>query len=727
MFENFPYTDMHQLNLDWIIKIAKDFLDQYTHIQELITTGEENIQNLTDSGLEQLQTKANDLETLLQQWYNTHSADIANQLADALEDLNNWYTAHQGYLDQYLTESITAFGVAAESKALQTIETIPADYSTLSASVESLAKYNPENVNELIDNKVSIPITNWIIGYFNINTHEFKTDISDGTYVRTDFIPLNNTVAYIKNNMRTGGGVAGWGIFDINKTCIRTGKSEDITINAGDAFIVFTDLSLTSDHSGRIVDIYSDTLMGTKATTRALVNTILRLTDSFTYNDFYLLNGYARYNNGVIMSDISDGTYMRTNYIEIPANCSEIITNFTIGGVTGIVFYDDQKQYVIGYNDNSHPVPVTAKYFIITDYKASGIHNGIYIKFISASPIHDNLTENIISNIMKNTGNFIYTGFPLVLGYARYNNGVIMADVNDGTYMRTSYMTIPESCNSITSNFNIAGVTGIVFYDANFQYLIGFQANTSIIPSNAKYFIITDYNINATHDNLYIEFNSNTAETVNSWMNKNWVALGDSWTEGTNVPVNGRYTDLVSEYLGLTCLNLGDGGASIATFADSLTSENAGNADLITIWGSINDMAINGVPCGDITDTPSNASDASLMAKWKYTIEKTLAINPRAVIVIITCPVAFDANRTGYNPYNSNGDTIASSTAKIKELARYYNLPCVDMYELSGFNGYNFNNGYFDYDKVHPNAKGVRRVSNILIEQLLMLQPLYNT
>ena len=39
MFEQFPYTNFHELNMDWIVKIAKDFLDQYTHIQETITTG----------------------------------------------------------------------------------------------------------------------------------------------------------------------------------------------------------------------------------------------------------------------------------------------------------------------------------------------------------------------------------------------------------------------------------------------------------------------------------------------------------------------------------------------------------------------------------------------------------------------------------------------------------------------------------------------------------------
>ena len=86
--ENFPYSNFHDLNMDWIIKIAKDFLDQYTHIQEVIANGEQSLQDLTTSGLEQLQEKADALEALLQQWYDTHSEDIAHELATALEDIS---------------------------------------------------------------------------------------------------------------------------------------------------------------------------------------------------------------------------------------------------------------------------------------------------------------------------------------------------------------------------------------------------------------------------------------------------------------------------------------------------------------------------------------------------------------------------------------------------------------------------------------------------------------
>ena len=127
MFENFPFTDMHQLNLDWIIKIAKDFLDQYTHLQELITNGENSLTTLTETGEERigtattealadLQEKYNALETLLDAWYNTHSADIAAQLSNA----------------------ITSFQNTAATIAASVIESIPEDYTELSNSVTQL-------------------------------------------------------------------------------------------------------------------------------------------------------------------------------------------------------------------------------------------------------------------------------------------------------------------------------------------------------------------------------------------------------------------------------------------------------------------------------------------------------------------------------------------------------------------------------------------------------------
>ena len=136
--ENFPYSNFHDLNMDWIIKIAKDFLDQYTHIQEVISNGEQSlqeiisdgeqsIQDLTADELAQLEEKANALEALLQAWYDTHSNDIAQQL----------------------TEAIASFYSEADQKTAAAIASIPADYSELSARVDHLYDTNMFNFTKM--------------------------------------------------------------------------------------------------------------------------------------------------------------------------------------------------------------------------------------------------------------------------------------------------------------------------------------------------------------------------------------------------------------------------------------------------------------------------------------------------------------------------------------------------------------------------------------------------
>ena len=214
MFEQFPYTDMHQLNLDWIIKIAKDFLDQYTQIQDLISNGEESLQNLTTSGLEELQEKADGLETLLQEWYNTHSSDIANQLAAALQDLNAWYTLHQNYLDQTLTDKITAFNTAADQKAAEAIATIPSDYTALANKVTNNTIANTLQISISTNIKtwyfeptatgvyIKLP-GSWYIRAGKSKTFAYATDVFPNDHVTSTagvadciFVPLNNILMF---------------------------------------------------------------------------------------------------------------------------------------------------------------------------------------------------------------------------------------------------------------------------------------------------------------------------------------------------------------------------------------------------------------------------------------------------------------------------------------------------------------------------------------------------
>lgn len=160
MFENFPYTDMHQLNLDWIVKIAKDFLDQYTTIQETISTGMDDLTN-----------KATELENLLQEWYDTHSEDIGTQLAQALNDIN-----------AALETALVSFSNRADAKAAETIESIPDDYTELANKVSSMFTGLNYDLNNLL---VPARLTDGIY----IDNHD-GTEVTYEGWSATDYIPF---------------------------------------------------------------------------------------------------------------------------------------------------------------------------------------------------------------------------------------------------------------------------------------------------------------------------------------------------------------------------------------------------------------------------------------------------------------------------------------------------------------------------------------------------------
>ena len=153
----FPYADQHALNLDWIIQVAKDFLDQYTHIQDVISDGETSLDQHTTDGLEALAAEKDRLEGLLNAWYLTHSEDIAGEL----------------------TTAISAFQTQAEQIAAEVIATIPGDYTALSTEVST--------IRSDLSNTTSM---------FSDNSTLLSDHLSDGTgsHLDVDYTLSGNTL-----------------------------------------------------------------------------------------------------------------------------------------------------------------------------------------------------------------------------------------------------------------------------------------------------------------------------------------------------------------------------------------------------------------------------------------------------------------------------------------------------------------------------------------------------
>ena len=113
--ESFPYTNFHAMNQDWILKVVKEFQENYSTIQEAIAAGNTELENTYTH-----------LIQLLDQWYLNHSEDIANQLTQAVAD----------------------FTTQAHAIGLDVISTIPQDYTNLSTAIELENKYERSTVNE---------------------------------------------------------------------------------------------------------------------------------------------------------------------------------------------------------------------------------------------------------------------------------------------------------------------------------------------------------------------------------------------------------------------------------------------------------------------------------------------------------------------------------------------------------------------------------------------------
>ena len=194
--ENFPYTNFHELNMDWIVKIAKDFLDQYTHIQDIISEGEESLDETITNGLADLQDKYDTLEGLLNEWYNEHSEDIANELADALSDLNDWYTEHSDDISTQLTNAISSFNTSATQKGEQVLQSIPDDYTEITEQID-----NVENLLILSNRTAPYALD---ISYYTIED-TIITGAGTGTttlsgYNTTPYIPIYSSYERFSGN-----------------------------------------------------------------------------------------------------------------------------------------------------------------------------------------------------------------------------------------------------------------------------------------------------------------------------------------------------------------------------------------------------------------------------------------------------------------------------------------------------------------------------------------------
>ena len=204
------------------------------------------------------------------------------------------------------------------------------------------------------------------------------------------------------------------------------------------------------------------------------------------------------------------------------------------------------------------------------------------------------------------------------------------------------------------------------------------------------------------------------------WTGKKWVVVGDSLTEVNNT-ASVKYYNIIANKTGITVLNYGIGGtgygntgSGATNFAQRVLTLANVDCDLITIFGSFNDM---GLELGTADDTGTDT-----LGGWMNTTFDNLYATKPFVSVGVILPTPW----WGRSPDGSTEGRLKAVhyCDMLLEICRRRSIPVLDMFHNSNFhpNESNFREEFFaNADGVHPNNAGHAKMAPMFFQFLKKL------
>lgn len=315
-----------------------------------------------------------------------------------------------------------------------------------------------------------------------------------------------------------------------------------------------------------------------------------------------------------------------------------------------------------------------------------------------------------------------------------WSSSTLTIQSNSSSYVITSVESFPIQEGSVT----IPTGGGYIAFNP-----IGTTLAEQILFCSGQKLILEDYiylgyyanNLSGAYSTDLQGYISTQNSTDLSFYGKNGTFLGDSTTQGYDG--SGNYDESWSwvAYLQALCgfanvNNAGLGGTNLAavtnTHGDGMATrvDDIKSQDLVTVMGGINDF-LNKVPLGTFDSTDKTNFYGAL----RYIIETLSENNPNAILLMIT-PfkinnyVGNDFKGGAQNPdgtYNKNsaGYTELDYVNAIKEVAAYYSIPVLDLFNECVFSYYlSATVGVYTNDKVHPSRLGYKVLSRQIASKI---------
>lgn len=347
-----------------------------------------------------------------------------------------------------------------------------------------------------------------------------------------------------------------------------------------------------------------------------------------------------------------------------------------------------------------------------------------YFSLFAKNNVYLNEISNISLNYLKNNVNEIKTVYNALMHISTEIGKNPVNQIYDSENYFYKIYKLSKGTKYKIKSFNVLYIAGLVITDEN---LITTYSSSTTPPEKIEYF---EYEFIAQNDgfaflSFYVSATS-SIEIIDDYLknerfsNKKWSVMGDSLTSKGTLGYNiNNYVDYVSEKLGLIPTNYGHGGSgyrgrstyneAFYQIADTLDSD----TDLITIFGSFNDVCINPLNYGTVEDNTTDTTFGCM----NVTLDKLINNYPNAVIgVIIPTPWG------GINDYSVNKENANNYINGLIEICKKKSIPYLDLYHKSNLAPWNENNAnlYFhgtnETDTTHPNTLGHKRISPQIVE-----------
>lgn len=720
--ENVPWTNLHDLNLDWIVNTMKQTVEQwiayrlemdgkFADFTEQINTDFDDFTTQINSDFSDFTTQINTWKTLIE----TEFADLQTYVQNYFDNLDlnesTRYVINQmiasGEFIQVLNPSIVS---ATEAWLTSHITpTTPAVDDTLTISGAAAdAKVTGEKINKCFQFRTKIPSNETsLANYVTIGEYYW----SPGPVSVTDFpTAYGNNVGFTLIVLDFDGVPTGFVLqhgIDANlMNYYRLVNKSDHSIYRPSAIASEIDVNgwYTEIPNSFIRNIDNNGYIYR----RALTSTDAHLYNLTTPGGYYLSPGSP---------SLVDDYPIAWNNIG-GANISVINFDGYDYGFVLQIFVDIKYTHsyrLIKKDDHS----VYRAQSIINDLDANGWYTVPTVKDYKALTSDINLLDIYNHAVVKN----LLNPYTAIRGGYYNDNGVW----TPSSALYSSDFIPCEAGDIISLNY----AQNVVVWDLDKKYITRIGSLTN--PGKRMYIKIPDNMTNVRYLTVYgyidtintdavfrfpsylgnaYSFPYNEDYTINNTaINKLIIAFGDSrtWYDGKEFTPETLapgatcigYLTYIRRYLTCAVQNEGVSGYTTPQISTKIKNTTIDNGDIILIAGGINDF-LHSVPIGSIAPIGGTFVTSTVYGALQSAIEHILSTKPDVKLMLI-------------NPFTgwlSGDNEFPDSYAEVKrQVAKLYNLPLLDLTDTCGFNILNRSAFYADDPEqvsyfLHLNNKG---------------------